>query len=58
MSLTMRQITSENTDRCIASGMMLYLFGLAPMVFSALKADVADGLLRKAFPHAASQVRC
>lgn len=32
-------------------GMMLYSFGFAPMVFSALKADVAGGLLRKAFPH-------
>jgi Domain of unknown function (DUF4149) len=32
-------------------GMTLYSFGFAPMVFSALKADVAGGLLRKAFPH-------
>lgn len=32
-------------------GMSLYSFGFAPMVFSALKADVAGGLLRKAFPH-------
>ncbi len=32
-------------------GMTLYSFGFAPMVFSAQKADVAGGLLRKAFPH-------
>jgi Domain of unknown function (DUF4149) len=32
-------------------GMTLYSFGFAPMVFSALKADVAGSLLRKAFPH-------
>jgi hypothetical protein len=32
-------------------GMTLYSFGFAPMVFSSLKADVAGGLLRKAFPH-------
>jgi hypothetical protein len=32
-------------------GMTLYSFGFAPMVFSALKADVAGGLLRKAFPN-------
>jgi Domain of unknown function (DUF4149) len=32
-------------------GMTLYSFGFAPMVFSALPADVAGGLLRKAFPH-------
>jgi Domain of unknown function (DUF4149) len=32
-------------------GMMLYSFGFAPMVFSALPVDVAGGLLRKAFPH-------
>jgi hypothetical protein len=32
-------------------GMTLYSFGFAPMVFSALKAEVAGGLLRKAFPH-------
>jgi Domain of unknown function (DUF4149) len=32
-------------------GMTLYSFGFAPMIFSALKADVAGGLLRKAFPH-------
>jgi hypothetical protein len=32
-------------------GMTLYSFGFAPLVFSALKADVAGGLLRKAFPH-------
>lgn len=32
-------------------GMTLYSFGFAPMVFSALKADVAGALLRKAFPH-------
>jgi Domain of unknown function (DUF4149) len=32
-------------------GMTLYSFGFAPMVFSALKADVAGGLLRKAFTH-------
>lgn len=32
-------------------GMMLYSFGFAPMVFSSLPADVAGGLLRKAFPH-------
>jgi Domain of unknown function (DUF4149) len=32
-------------------GMTLYSFGFAPMVFSALKADVAGVLLRKAFPH-------
>jgi hypothetical protein len=32
-------------------GMTLYSFGFAPMVFSALKADVAGGLLREAFPH-------
>jgi Domain of unknown function (DUF4149) len=31
--------------------MTLYSFGFAPMVFSSLKADVAGGLLRKAFPH-------
>jgi len=32
-------------------GMSLYSFGFAPMVFSALPADVAGGLLRRAFPH-------
>jgi Domain of unknown function (DUF4149) len=32
-------------------GMTLYSFGFAPMVFSALKTDMAGGLLRKAFPH-------
>jgi Domain of unknown function (DUF4149) len=32
-------------------GMTLFSFGFAPIVFSALKADVAGGLLRKAFPH-------
>jgi Domain of unknown function (DUF4149) len=32
-------------------GMTLYSFGFAPMVSSSLKADVAGGLRRKAFPH-------
>jgi Domain of unknown function (DUF4149) len=32
-------------------GMTLYSFGFAPLVFTALKPDVAGGLLRKAFPH-------
>ena len=32
-------------------GVTLYSFGFAPLVFSTLKADVAGGLLRKAFPH-------
>jgi Domain of unknown function (DUF4149) len=31
-------------------GMTRYSFGFAPMVFSSLKADIAGGLLRKAFP--------
>jgi Domain of unknown function (DUF4149) len=35
----------------LLGGMTLYSFGFAPMVFSALKTDVAGGLLRKAFPH-------
>jgi hypothetical protein len=32
-------------------GMTLYSFGFAPLVFSALPADVAGKLLRRAFPH-------
>ena len=32
-------------------GMTLYSFGFAPMVFSALPADVAGKLLRQAFPY-------
>lgn len=32
-------------------GMVLYSFGFAAFVFSALPADVAGPLLRKAFPH-------
>jgi hypothetical protein len=32
-------------------GMTLYSFGFAPLVFTALKPDVAGGLLRRAFPH-------
>ncbi len=32
-------------------GMTLYSFGFAPLVFSALPADVAGKLLRQAFPH-------
>ena len=32
-------------------GMTLYSFGFAPFVFSAVKADLAGGLLRKAFPY-------
>lgn len=32
-------------------GMTLFLFGFAPLVFSALPADVAGKLLRQAFPH-------
>lgn len=32
-------------------GMTLYSFGFAPLVFSALPAEVAGKLLRQAFPH-------
>ncbi|MGL5114512.1 MAG: DUF4149 domain-containing protein [Beijerinckiaceae bacterium] len=32
-------------------GMTLYSFGFAPLVFTALPADVAGKLLRRAFPH-------
>jgi Domain of unknown function (DUF4149) len=32
-------------------GMTLYSFGFAPLVFSALPAEVAGKLLRRAFPH-------
>jgi Domain of unknown function (DUF4149) len=32
-------------------GMTLYSFGFAPLVFTALPADVAGQLLRRAFPH-------
>jgi Domain of unknown function (DUF4149) len=45
------KIAALLTTALLFGGMTLYSFGFAPMVFSALKPDVAGGLLRKAFPH-------
>lgn len=39
------------TVALLFGGMVLYSFGFAAFVFSALPADVAGPLLRKAFPH-------
>jgi hypothetical protein len=39
------------TTSLLFGGMTLYSFGFAPLVFSALPADVAGKLLRRAFPH-------
>jgi Domain of unknown function (DUF4149) len=45
------KIASLLLTALLFGGMTLYSFGFAPMVFAALKPDVAGGLLRKAFPH-------
>jgi Domain of unknown function (DUF4149) len=49
--MTFINIAALLATSLLFGGMTLYSFGFAPMVFSALPADVAGGLLRKAFPH-------
>jgi Domain of unknown function (DUF4149) len=47
----MINIAALLTTALLFGGMTLYSFGFAPLVFSALPADVAGKLLRRAFPH-------
>jgi hypothetical protein len=47
----MMSIAALLTTALLFGGMTLYSFGFAPLVFSALPADVAGKLLRRAFPH-------
>jgi Domain of unknown function (DUF4149) len=47
----MISIAALLTTALLFGGMTLYSFGFAPLVFSALPADVAGKLLRRAFPH-------
>ncbi len=47
----MIEIAALLATALLFGGMTLYSFGFAPLVFSALPADVAGKLLRQAFPH-------
>lgn len=47
----MIEATLQLTVSFLFGGMVLYSFGFAAFLFSALPADAAGPLLRKAFPH-------
>ena len=47
----MMDISALLATSLLFGGMTIYSFRFAPLVFSALPADVAGKLLRQAFPH-------
>ena len=49
--MTMINIAALLATSLLFGGMTLYSFGFAPLVFSAMPADAAGKLLRRAFPH-------
>ena len=49
--MTLMQTAALLTTALLFGGMVLYAFGFAAFIFSALPADVAGPTIRRAFPH-------